>query len=343
MVSGANFINDIGLPEELVPLLVHERWTIVVEYASIKRDGTPVTAPLVAYPGEAKRTIAISTGLAYPSKAERARRNPKVCLLYSEPKTLPKENPPVILVYGHATIRDNDLQANLDRVVRETMARSESFRNTPSFILRWMTGYLARIWIEVTPLRILWWPDADTEKVPQEWRAPEGTFAPPSDPPPEPLTISQRPLVTPSANWQKGIAYAFDKLGIPVLTVVDEAGYPVPFRVRSSSLKTNGAHLELPSAMPAEPKGRACLTFHAVTVKDGQQVSNENMSFLGDLSKDGEGVLFSVERQLPSFSAKLDSLKGYLNYFAIIRRTAKRAKVEAARRGQPVPSLRLPE
>jgi hypothetical protein len=77
------FSNAIELPEELVPTLVH---SYVCEYASIKKDGTPITSPVIPFPGEDGRTVDVNTGLAYTGKAERARNNPKVCLLYSEPR-----------------------------------------------------------------------------------------------------------------------------------------------------------------------------------------------------------------------------------------------------------------
>jgi hypothetical protein len=66
------FQNALGLPEELVPQLIGN-WTL--EYASLKRDGTPITVPLIPFPGEDGRTIDVNTGLAYPTKAERARNS----------------------------------------------------------------------------------------------------------------------------------------------------------------------------------------------------------------------------------------------------------------------------
>ena len=77
--------NTIALPLELIPLLT-DSW--VCEYASIRKNGTPVTHPLLPWPGEDGRTIDVNTGLAYPTKAEMARNNPHVCLLYSDPTCL---------------------------------------------------------------------------------------------------------------------------------------------------------------------------------------------------------------------------------------------------------------
>ncbi len=336
MERDLSFSNALGLPEELIPLLV-DSWAC--EYASLKKNGTPVTYPLTPYPGEDGRTIDIQTGLAYPSKAERARNNPKVCLLYSDPRGSPIENPPVTLVYGHATVYDSDLQANTDRYVQASLSRMKMFAQMPGFALRWMTAYLARIWIAVTPLKVLWWPEGDMENAPKLWRAPEGTQAPPSDPKPEPLSTPHKPYMDIPSDWRKEITSAFDKLGSPVLTVVDEEGYPVPFRVQSGSLQSEGVSLDLSPAMPTDARGRACLTFHTLKVKNGEMVGNANKSFIGTMSEDG--VLFKVKRQLGGGEMKI-GLGVMLQMISMIRTFGKRIDVEAARRGQPVPTIRLP-
>ena len=336
MERDLSFSNALSLPEELVPLLV-DNWAC--EYASLKKNGTPITIPLLSFPGEDGRTIDITTGLAYPSKAERARNNPKVCLLYSDPRATEVENPPVALVYGHATVYDSDLQANTDRYVQTFLPRSKGFNKMPRFILGWWRSSFARIWIAVTPLKILWWPEANIENPPKIWHAPIGTQAPPSDPKPEPLSTPHKPWLDSASDWRKDIAYAFDKLGSPVLTVVDEEGYPVPFRVLGGSLESDGVRLELSSALPTDARGRACLTFHTLEVENGYMVSYDNKSFVGILSEDG--VLFKVKRQLGSHEMTSD-LKGMLWLIRSTLRLEKRISVEAGRRGQPVPKIRFP-
>lgn len=337
MQNDLTSINSNGLPQNLVPLLMDG----LCEYASLKKDGTPITSPVIPFPGEDGRTIDIQTGLTYPSKAERARNNPRVCLLYSEPKASPIDKPPTILVYGEATVYDADLQANTDRYVQMNLARFKMFRSVPGFIFRKMDGYLARIWIAVTPLKLLWWPESDMEATPQQWHALEGTQAPPCDPPPGPLPTPHKPLVHPPTDWRKDIAYAFDRLGTPIITVVDVDGYPVPFRAYGGSLEEDGVHLDLPSTMPAEARGRACLTFHTLKVQNGEMVSNENMSFIGEVSRDGSNTLFEVIRCLPIFSFRRDPA-GVVSLVLSIFRMRKRLKVEAARRGQSVPKINLP-
>jgi hypothetical protein len=57
---------------------------ITVEYASMTRSGAPITVPVTPFMGENGATLDVSTGLTYPTKAERARRNPRVALLYAD-------------------------------------------------------------------------------------------------------------------------------------------------------------------------------------------------------------------------------------------------------------------
>lgn len=72
---GSGQVED--LPDEILALLVGN-WTL--EFASLKGDGTPVTVPLIPSAEEERQTIDVNTGLAYPTKAERYRSKPRVCL-----------------------------------------------------------------------------------------------------------------------------------------------------------------------------------------------------------------------------------------------------------------------
>ena len=245
--------------------------------------------------------------------------------VYSDPRATKVENPPVALVYGHATVYDSDLQANTDRYLQTFLPRSKGFNNMPRFMLKWLRSSLIRIWIAVTPLKILWWPDANMEESPKEWRAPNGTQAPPSDPKPEPLSTPHKPWMDSASDWHKDMAYAFKDLGLPILTVVDEEGYPVPFRVKRGSLQSDGVRLELSPATPTDARGRACLTFHTLEVKNGEMLSYDNKTFIGTLSDDGD--FFTVTRQLGSHDMSSD-LRGVLWYIRSSLRLEKRIDVE---------------
>src|SRR4051812_27082523 len=159
--------------------------SITVEYTSLTRAGTPVMVPVTPYVADDRSTLDVSTGLTYPTKAERARRNPKVSLLYSDPVGSGLVHPLVVLVQGLATVRDADLQANTDRYARLTLAKAPAaYRGQPRFMLRSIAWYFARIWIHLTPTRVWWWDSDSMTSEPSEWVAPPGTMAPPSDPAP---------------------------------------------------------------------------------------------------------------------------------------------------------------
>jgi hypothetical protein len=328
--------NPAGWPEEILGIVEK---SLTVEYASLTRKGVPITFPLMPQIGEDGRTLDIATGLTYPVKAERARNNPKVCLLYSESLGCGLEKPPVVLVYGAATVRDADLQTNTDRYVRFATKRfAELGVPIPAFFLRTMTWYLARIFVEVTPLRILWWEGGDLGKEPRDWHAPDGMQAPDSDPPP--VSKGSKSLNSPLTKWRSEAEYAVNSLGKPVLTVVDADGYPVPFRTRHASTAADGFHLELSPQTPAAAQGKASLCFH---LHDEKFSWNENKTFVGEVTGDADTAFFKVDRLLAGQSLKKGSqVKVMLNMLKLRRQLAPRLKPEAQRRGQPVPKSRMP-
>jgi hypothetical protein len=130
-------------------------------------------------------------------------------------------------------------------------------------------------------------------------------------------------------------------MGAPVLTIVDDEGYPVPFRTGGAKIEPSGVRLELLSTMPVTPSGRACLTFHTLGMRNGTMLSNENITFIGDVIGDARSTLFLVERLLPGVDFRT-SLKGFLTLIRVIQGFKTRLEIEAERRGQPVPVLRFP-
>jgi hypothetical protein len=65
------------------------------------------------------------------------------------------------------------------------------------------------------------------------------------------------------------------------------------------------------------------------------------MSFVGEVSGDGENALFKVERCLPIFSFRRDPA-GVVSLILSFLSMRKRLEVEATRRGQLVPKINLP-
>lgn len=142
-------MSPADLPAEVWAVLDR---SITVDYTSLTRQGAPVMLPVTPYVSDDRTTLDVSTGLTYPTKAERARRNPKVSLLYSDPLGSGLGQPPVVLVPGLATVRDADLQANTDRYVRLALEKlPAAYRGQPKFLLRTLVWYFARIWVHVTP------------------------------------------------------------------------------------------------------------------------------------------------------------------------------------------------
>jgi hypothetical protein len=330
------FANTAGWPNEILGIVEK---SLTVEYASLTKKGVPITFPVTPQVGDDCRTLDVTTGLTYSAKAERARNNPKVCLLYSEPLGCGLEKPPAVLVYGMATVRDTDLQANTDRYVRYITKRvAELGVPIPGFFLRTMTWYLARIFVEVTPMRILWWDGGVLGKDPRAWQAPDGTQAPDSDPPP--VGKGSKSLNSPLTEWRPEAEYAVESLGKPVLTVVDADGYPVPFRTQHASTSADGFHLELCPHTPAPAQGKASLCFH---LHDEKFSWNENKTFVGEVTGDADTAFFKVDRLLAGQSLKKGSqVRVMLNMLKLRRQMVPRLKPEALRRGQPVPTINLP-
>jgi hypothetical protein len=322
------------LPDEVRPIF--ERF-ITCEYTSLTAHDTPITYPVTPYLGADGSTLDVSTGLAYPAKAERARRNPKVALLYSDPTGSGLIRPPVVLVQGYAAVRDADLQANTDRYVRLALAKLPAiYRGTPRFALRKMAWYFARIWIQVTPVRVLWWPEGRLDQQPERWEAPEGAV-PRSDPAPAGKALGA--WKAGADDWRRGAAYAVQKLGAPILTLVDSEGFPASIRVRATALERDGVRVEVPGGSPVEVAGPACLTFHTHgETFTGQQ----NVVFVGHVRHDTVGYLVVVERQLGDWSMAGSRLQATWSFLQNGRRLAPRLALEAQRRGQLVPLVRLP-
>ena len=313
---------------------VFER-SITCEYASLTRAGAPVTMPSTPYVGAG--TLDVSTGLSYPAKAERARRNPKVALLYADPIGSQSSGLPVVLVQGHAVVRDADLQANTDRYTRVTMAKlPEATKGQPKFLLKRMKFYYARIWIEIVPQRILWWASRDLADQPRTWFAESSGALPQSDPAP---SGSQPAMAEPSEDWRPIAARALRELPLADLTFVDGEGYPVCLPVAAGELAGDEVPLTLGSGAPEPQAGPACLTVHG----HGETFTGqENHTLIGALVQGDAGPRLRVERALADWSATGNRAQVAIGFLRKGRLLAPRLRDEAARRGQPVPEVRLP-
>jgi hypothetical protein len=245
---------------------------------------------------------------------------------------------PVVMVQGLATVRDRDLQANTDRYVRLALAKTPApYRGAPSFMLRQLGWYFARIWIAVTPTRMLWWPGGRLDEPPREWVAPLGTEAPPSDP--SPRGAQPAAWLPPAGDWHAAARRALRVLPHHDLTVVGADGFPLCVPVADVREHAYGFRLRLARGTAVPLEGGACLTFHGHT--EGL-TSQENHAFLGRLAAVEDGTVFLAERVLGDWSLPGGALMAQLHFMTKGPRLWPRLRREASRRGQSVPRVRLP-
>lgn len=313
--------------------------SITVEYASVSRAGLPVMVPVTPYVEDGQQTLDVSTGLTYPAKAERARRNPKVALLFSDSVGAGLAEPPVVLVQGLATVRDSELQANTDRYVRLAMAKlPDAYQGQPRFVLRKLSAYFARIWICVTPMRMWWWPSRALDREPDEWTAPAGVVAPLSDP--RPAGKQPPAWLDPPRDWRVVARDALVRLEQRDLAWVGADGFPMAVPITGLEQVEDGFRLALGPHAPGSPKGPATLTLHG---HPAAFTGQENHTFVGSLHRTGDEYGFRVDRVLADVSLTGNRLVSTVGFLRKVTRLHERLRSEAARRGQPVPRVRFPD
>src|SRR5437899_6799605 len=96
---------------------------ITTELTTVNRAGQPITWPVTPYYSPGAPCISVTTGLGYPKKANDARTNPLVGLLFSDPTGCGLSQPPMVLVQGSAEVDDRDLEANRRRYERESLEK----------------------------------------------------------------------------------------------------------------------------------------------------------------------------------------------------------------------------
>jgi len=144
---------------------------ITTELTTVDRAGQPITWPVTPYYRPGGPSIDVTTGLGYPKKANDARANPLVALLFSDPTGSGLDDPPTVLVQGSADVDDRDLEANRERYARESVEKLPAMRklDPPDAIKRHLGWYYTRIYIRVRPERVYVWRSVDAE--PELFRA----------------------------------------------------------------------------------------------------------------------------------------------------------------------------
>lgn len=301
-------------PQSVIDLV---RSVTRAEYATLSAAGVPIDTPVAIFPSKGLASFDLTTGLSYPAKAERARRNPRTSLLFEG-----RPDEPVVLIQGFASVRDSDLQANVLRYLAEV---GYTLPFDPAWELaRQAVWYWTRILVEIRPARAFWWASpAAMAAAPARWDAPAGTVYPPSDPAPSGTASKPAQWELP-ASWhdlaQRALAH-----NVPGhLSLVDAQGFPVTVRVVSIAQEQQGFRLGLPAGLPLSITGNASLTFNGIE------------TFVGAMSAPD---FLRVDRTLPVFPITDDTRQLWQPAPHTRDELMKRLIEETRRRGQPIPEI----
>ncbi len=294
----------------------------ICEFATLTKTGVPIDSPLVPFASADLTTIDSATGLAYPAKAERVRRNPRTGLLFEGG---PDE--PVVSIAGYAAVKDRDFQSNLDRYLSEQILTSMLHPDNVDYpdVTRHAIWYFTRILICVKPAVVRWWDSpAAMDGPPQVWRASEGTTWPQSDPPPAGAATSAPWSVAP--DWRAMVGSALARKARGHLTLVDSEGFPLPMPARAVEPHAEGMRLAMPGWLPWSG-GKATVSFEGIE------------TLVGDVVLDGQTALFKAERALPLHPLMTSPSEILRPTPATKQALLARIEAELARRGCALPSM----
>jgi hypothetical protein len=230
-----------------------------------------------------------------------------------------------VVICATASVRDADIQANTDRYVRDFL-RDHPLR-VPWEQDRERVWYYARIYIECTPRRVLFWPAGlSAGKAPVVWEPSSPWPEKPSDPAPAGRAKPREKW--PAAPWRETATTVLAEIPVPTLTVVDGNGYPLPFPTTGARITDEGFDLELPDGLPWSPAGPACLTFAVAA------------TFLGSVRHSAGQTVFTVDRvvgNLPLSGNKLLPGTSTQAKDLLLARLSEQLEL----RDQPMPQVRL--
>jgi hypothetical protein len=297
---------------------------VTTEYTTVDRRGQPITWPVNPYYEPGGPAIDLTTGLGYPKKADDARDNPKVALLFSDPTGSGLESPPMVLVQGIADVDDRDLDRNRDRYMRESFEKRPGLKKMvpPRFLQRMFTWYYTRIYVHVRPERVYVWPDCDGTREPQLFDAHlEEVRSHHDEEPPGDHAAPDRG----EPVWDGRMEELGERYDKAVVSLIAPDGFPFSVRL---PVKVDAARRVVrldaePVGVPLQP-GLACVTAHE---HDEQFTWMRNFQVRGDLVEDDSGWIVVPHKLVggfeapPSFVARLRDNARKANRF---RRTAKR-------------------
>lgn len=289
----------------------------VAEFATLAHDGAPVCWPLA--PDFENGRLIFSTGYVYPTKARNARRNPRVAALFSDPTASGRsDEDPQVLVQGLAEVFDQDLQRNTERYVDQLLRRGPlMFRlmvRTPG-VRQLLVGYLARIWIEVTPQQEYSWVNGQlrSEQLRLACR---------------PASFSPRPGIQLPQNvfeWLPRYPRP------PVLAYINKAGWPAMTRVQAIVRRET---IAVESDVATSEGAPACLTYHRLV---GNYLGNDAFHIRGHFDSAGRLV---PEKVVGYGGTQDDRGLGSLKMVRMLLDFRRQLKLKLKKETRPLPVVR---
>jgi hypothetical protein len=297
-----------------IPRLVSAQFRAasITEFAYLTPRGEPLCWPVTPYWYPERGILGISTGLGYPNKAYFARRHPRVAALFGS-----------TLLQGDAVVLDDDLQANTDRYVREMRAKFLSARfGLNAVSVKLLDFYLPRLWIEITPARLLTAGSLMGDVAPAQRHHPTSPLP----------GLAPGPQLHALLRWVRQATEG-------VVALAGPDGYPAIARVRVAPGPDGSVELE-----SAPGVGPAALTFHTEGLGG---VRLDALMARGRVEASGDGPRFVPRRVVGFLGREADSRPSFLSIFPLSqfpRAGALRATLwsELSRRGEALPRLRVP-
>jgi pyridoxamine 5'-phosphate oxidase-like protein len=307
---------------------VFERF-VTTEYTTVDPSGQPITWPVTPYYRPGDGAIDLNTGLGFPKKADDAARNPRVSLLFSDPTGSGIDSPCAVLVQGTARVDDDDLEANRDRYMRESIEKLPATKSMrpPRAMLGMFDWYFMRIYVYVRPERVYVWNDCDFTGEPMLYDARMEEVRSHHSEEPE----VERPAPEGGAvRWDERLEELGRRHPTAVLSVVGPDGFPLSVRVDVETDHAGGQIrlCKLPDWIAAAP-GKACLTAHA---HHPDFLWQTNFQVRGDLVRSGSEWALVPRRLMGGFELPKSKLETYRANFRKMLRMRKAGKRELAKR-----------
>jgi nitroimidazol reductase NimA-like FMN-containing flavoprotein (pyridoxamine 5'-phosphate oxidase superfamily) len=149
------------LPAPVEDLL---RAALVAELTVIDKGGSPVSYPLIPlYDGE---RIYMTSSVLFSRKLEHMKANPRVAVSISDPIAAPVQPFRRATIQGDARVVEDDLHSGWERLLPLWTAKEPIIKDLVKKRFA-MPLFWERAIIEITPRRVLIWPEGGNDRPPE--------------------------------------------------------------------------------------------------------------------------------------------------------------------------------